>query len=414
MASTSNGIAKAIKDKRKEILALSFKYNGKGSTNEVIDILSDYAWIADETSPNGTDYTIENNSLVKDDDGKTGRKTSSTFTKRNDVPYCFVIERESAVNAGFANILNLIQSFNEIINRGADTIEGATDLVSKLFGSGGINTDAPTLTRNPAENSSEQNGQTEQTGQSGQNGQTDTKKTDPAKTDNSGSSEESEKSSSGSTVSAMVNTLKDKLKGFVDQITKLDTLMDNNNLNSQIFLPYRYLYITKPTDKKFVFPMTNKDASFGTLKTSWGDSKEGPPPPMAATYDFLVGSAKGILDKVSGTLTLVDNVIANLSGEASALDTVSEVAKTFKYDTTGDSVTVNFTLYNTTRMNAWKDNYKFLYLFTLRNLPFRIDSTTFIPPLLYDVVIPGIKRLPVCYVSNLDITPQRNDTNTSM
>ena len=403
MASTSNGIAKAIKDKRKEILALSFKYNGKGSTNEVIDILSDYAWIADETSSSGTNYTIKDNSLAKADDEKTGRMTSSTFTKRNDVPYCFVIERESAVNAGFANILNLIQSFNEIINRGNDTIEGATDLLSKLIGDGDGDkkTDASTLTENPQE-------QTEQTKQ------TDTKKTDPSKTDNSGSSEESEKSSSGSTVSAMVNTLKDKLKGFIDRISNLGNLMNNNNLNSQIFLPYRYLYITKPTDKKFVFPMTNKDASFGTLKTTWGDSKEGPPPPMAATYDFLVGSAKGILDKVSGTLTLADNIIANLSGEASALDTFSEVAKTFKYDTSGDSVTVNFTLYNTTRMNAWKDNYKFLYLFTLRNLPFRIDSTTFIPPLLYDVVIPGVKRLPVCYVSNLDITPQRNDTNTNM
>jgi hypothetical protein len=293
-------------------------------------------------------------------------------------------------------------------------------MFSKLVGTDGANTKDPTPPGNPPENSSGKSGQpsqpdqTGQSGQTGQTGQTDTKKTDPAKTDNSGSSEESEKSSSGSSVSAMVNTLKDKLSGFIDQISKLDTLMDNNNLNSQIFLPYRYLYITKPTDKKFVFPMTNKDASFSALKTSWGDAKEGTPGPMAATYDMIVGTAKGILDKVSGTLTLVDNVIANLSGEASALDTVSEVAKTFKYDTSGDSVTVNFTLYNTTRMNAWKDNYKFLYLFTLRNLPFRIDSTTFIPPLLYDVVIPGVKRLPVSYVSSLDITPQRNDANIGM
>lgn len=403
MASTPNGIATAIKDKRKEILALSFKYNGKGSTNEVIDILSDYAWIADETSPSGTDYTIKDNSLAKADDEKTGRTTSSIFTKRNDVPYCFVIERESAVNAGFANILNLIQSFNEIWNRGTDTVKR----VSELFDSSDANT--PTPSKNPAENAPEQPAQPTQP---------DTKKTDSAKTDNSGSSEESKKSSSESTISGMVgtmvNNLKDKLSNFIDQITKLDTLMDNNNLNSQIFLPYRYLYITKPTDKKFVFPMTNKDASFGTLTTRWGDAKEGPPPPMAATYDKLVGAARGTLDMVSGYLNLADNVISNLSGNASVLDTFSEVAKTFNYDTSGDKVTVNFTLYNTTRMNAWKDNYKFLYLFTLRNLPFRIDSTTFIPPLLYDVVIPGVKRLPVCYVSNLDITPQRNDTNTSM
>lgn len=95
-----------------------------------------------------------------------------------------------------------------------------------------------------------------------------------------------------------------------------------------------------------------------------------------------------------------------MHGEASALDSFSEVAKTFQYNTEGDNINTQFTLYNTTRLNAWKDNYRFLYLFTLRNLPFRIDATTFIPPLLYDVVVPGIKRLPVCYVSSLDITPK--------
>lgn len=48
----------------------------------------------------------------------------------------------------------------------------------------------------------------------------------------------------------------------------------------------------------------------------------------------------------------------------------------------------------------------FISLFNLRNLPFKLDYTTYLPPLLYDIIIPGVKRLPFAYVSSFSAEPQ--------
>jgi hypothetical protein len=62
-------------------------------------------------------------------------------------------------------------------------------------------------------------------------------------------------------------------------------------------------------------------------------------------------------------------------------------------------------LYNTTRKNAWRDNFRFLYLFAVRNLPFRTEMMSFTPPLLYDIIVPGVKRLPICALSQMKVDP---------
>ncbi len=428
MASTGDGIASAIKDKRKEILQLSFKYNGNGSADEVIDILSDYAWSADDVvAASGSLYSVSTNiAETANDTSASGgdaitRSTTSSFTKKNDIPFCYVIERESAVNASFANILNLVQTFSELLSKGSSTVSNAADMLSKLVGSGSSSDN--NSSSGDQNNQTEQNNQTGQNNQSGQNNQTgqnnqsgqntqNSQQTADNKKDGEGNAKETEKDnkSSGSSATQMINTLKDKINGFIKNIGDLGNLLSNNNLNSDLFLPYRYLYITKATNKKFVFPMTNDHSSFGSHTATWGDvsgpdnNKKGLG--LTSVVNQLTETVNGFLTETSGLLSLVDNISSNIKGEASVTDVVSEVAKTFKYDTTGETVTINFTLYNTTRLNAWKDNYKFLYLFSLRNLPFRIDATTFVPPLLYDVIIPGIKRLPVCAVSSLNIVPK--------
>lgn len=103
---------------------------------------------------------------------------------------------------------------------------------------------------------------------------------------------------------------------------------------------------------------------------------------------------------------LIDaNENANADGSA-ALGNILELPKNYQYPKDGDSVETAFTLYNTTKRDAWKQNYNFLALFYLRNLPVRVDQTSFLPPLLYDISIPGSKRLPVCSVSNIKIIPK--------
>lgn len=47
--------------------------------------------------------------------------------------------------------------------------------------------------------------------------------------------------------------------------------MKDNNLRNDILMPYKYMYITKPTGKNYVFPLTNGSSSFSTVKNTWGN-----------------------------------------------------------------------------------------------------------------------------------------------
>lgn len=59
--------------------------------------------------------------------------------------------------------------------------------------------------------------------------------------------------------------------------------------------------------------MTTKDASFGNLKTNWGENKEkGPGALFGGTLGNLVESAQGVAAKISGTLSAMDNIVANI------------------------------------------------------------------------------------------------------
>ena len=200
-----------------------------------------------------------------------------------------------------------------------------------------------------------------------------------------------------------INDVTSKIREMVESKAKgFATLMAQNNLaGKDIFEPYKYLYITKATKKKFVFPLLNNDSSFSSVSNTWGESQKLPgiiQVPLEGFYDLL--------DAVNIGVNLAENVVNLASGEGSDIGRVREMAKSFQYPSNGDSVTVNFTLYNTTKVDAWKDNYKFLYLFILRNLPLRIDTMSFLPPMLYDVIVPGVKRLPVCSVDNINISPK--------
>jgi hypothetical protein len=117
-------------------------------------------------------------------------------------------------------------------------------------------------------------------------------------------------------------------------------------------------------------------------------------------------TAQNAIMGVGAGLNFVRNVISVANGAGDDIGTaVDEKAKSYVYPTNGDTVKVSFTLYNTTRPDAWKNNFRFLYLFVFRNLPFRLDTLSFSPPYLYDVIVPGICRYPVCAVSDLSIKP---------
>lgn len=181
----------------------------------------------------------------------------------------------------------------------------------------------------------------------------------------------------------------------------MQSLLKQNNLNSGILSPYKYLYVTQATGKKFVFPLSNNFASFSPVKNTWGSSSK-----LPGFLGQAIDASMSVLDGFSAGANLLNNLQGLTSGEGSDIGNNREMAKSYTFPQTGDKITTNFTLYNTTKVDAWKENYKFLFLFVLRNLPMRIDVSSFMPPLLYDVIIPSAKRLPVCCVENINIVPK--------
>ena len=322
---SSNGLSDALKAEQKRVLGISFTSGGDGGT---IDIVSKYPWIADETVSSGSSDTSS--------DG-------TSFQKRNNVPFCYAIERVSAVNASIANIANMVNTLGDQLSKGVDTAKSTS---TTLLGEG-----------------------------------------------------------VGNAVGEIGSTVVNGVKDIFDQLKskfKFDELLKGNNMNSQMFGPYQYLYITKATGKKFVFPLATNDSSFSTVKNKWGAMKK-----LPGFLGDLVGSGIEKLKTFSASLNILNNLDSFVSGKGdSDMGNVDETPKTYTYPTDGDALNVAFTLYNTTRLNAWKDNYRFLLLFVLRNLPMRIDAFTFTPPVLYDIIQPGVKRLPVCCAENIKIVPK--------
>lgn len=317
-------------------------YKGGSSGDEVIDIIQEYPWSADSiiTTGAGTDYTYSSQ-IVKADQSISASQVS--YKQNTNIPYCYLVERKLAINGTIQNLFNLLNTFNDTLNSAGSTfINGAEAAGYDL---------------------------------------SDIKE-----------GYESIKAAGVSSTAKMKSWISKWLPGFTNTLIC-------NNLNDEMFNPYRFMYVTAPTGKKYVFPFSNIDIN---TSAKWGDRKDEIPDFLRNVLDLGESVAKGMTAAVNFTSNLINAIIGK-----EAVDTyVSEKVKTYSYPSQGDSVNVNFTLYNTTKKNAWKNNFKFIYLFACRSLPFRVETTTYVPPCLYDIIIPGVKHLPVCAMDSFKATPR--------
>lgn len=353
----ANEASTAFLAERERIISLSYKTGGspssEGST-EIIDIVNDYPWVQDISNPKNIGKTTFFSSIMTDN--KNENNYQGYYQKKSKVPVCYVVERKNAVNGSITMILSMLGM--------VESVAEAAKEAGKLAGN---------ITNNIT----------------------------------------------SSNVGNILNTLGDKagdiIHGFKKGMTALldkvfantKSLRSRNNLLDEILLPYRYLYYTVPTSKRYVFPMLNKDSScFITTKLSWKKAELKLPGDM---LNKTVKSGLNFLEAGAEFGAFLQNVnsIADSSGNSeNDIGYFNEKPQNFKYPDGGELINLEFTLYNTTKKNAWKDNYRFLLLFALRNLPFKISQFTFVPPLLYDIFIPGVKRLPVAALNQMQVTPQ--------
>jgi hypothetical protein len=133
-----------IKNLRAKLITKAYKYNNTGEkAKEVVDIIGDYPWVNDTVNTSG-----DREETSESGDGKNITRT--TWSKHNNVPYCYIVERESAMNASFANVLQLINSISAGVERGASVLQNA---VSKMWSSSEKN--ATTTTTEDNEEDSE-------------------------------------------------------------------------------------------------------------------------------------------------------------------------------------------------------------------------------------------------------------------
>lgn len=345
---TPHGNVEKMKDMRNYIISLSYKFNNEKTENSRLSSAENTEIIDIINDYPWIVDTVVNTSsdkTLKFDQKQVGTEgfQSTEYAKKTNIPVCYITERKSAVNSTVANVLSMVSTLNDITQI---TSEGAAALSNgflKDFAKEGSKLLAEAKTH-------------------------------------------------------INNFIKDSLPGFAK-------LLSQNNLNDEILNPYRFLYVTADTGKRYAFPLTNnQSASFLPGKLTWGNPKGG----QTASIKKVLDALNSNLYKVSGYANLMRNIAYLNNEDPTRSDdngNAAETIKSFSYPETGDSLTINFTLYNTTKRNAWKNNFRFLYLFAMRNLPFKTETISFVPPLLYDIIIPGVKRMPVSCLTTMKVDP---------
>lgn len=353
-----------------KILGFSFKNNSNGK--EIIDVISDYGWMNNTTNKN---------------------ITSSGFIKQNNIPYCYAIEYRQLYNASISNILLSMISIgysargvtSGVVNLAGSVIDSIIDMSKGIFGSEGSQNVSTTI---PSQDG----------GQSGE--ERSTSNGNPSFWDtitNWGS--------------RFVRESDDKFRNLFEFIAKLDKDGPiGSSHKSGLLNPYRMMYMLKKTEKQFCFPMLDKNASSYKVKNKMDENDGGQGTSLLGNRFFgmianVARTALGFAQDINHIAPFFQDVIQQDEDIKGMRQYQIERSKFFSYPTDGEEIEVNFVLFNTVKRDVWKKHFNFIFGFILRNLPFKHDLVSFYPPLFYDVIVPGVKRCPYCYVESVDVTP---------
>jgi hypothetical protein len=181
--------------------------------------------------------------------------------------------------------------------------------------------------------------------------------------------------------------------------------------------PYKGLYdLDTPSYFKYIIPYFNTNQY--DINSSWTSVDAGLPSAKAiaggitATVGAVAGSsAGGVGAAIGGNVgQQVGNLVGGLIDTAVLANVMKDNPKVGIIDspklwknTNERSYTVEFPLYNTLNEKDIQKNWELCYLLTYQNLFNKKTYFTAIPPVYYEVYIPGIHYSKASYVSNLKI-----------
>ena len=82
-----------------------------------------------------------------------------------------------------------------------------------------------------------------------------------------------------------------------------------------------------------------------------------------------------------------------------------EKSKFYTYDKGGETISLSFPLINTgsATFDDVVKNWQFIFLLLWQNRAQRLDRNVVEPPPIYEVTIPGLRYMPLCYISDLKV-----------
>lgn len=154
---------------------------------------------------------------------------------------------------------------------------------------------------------------------------------------------------------------------------------------------YLQMYATTKTGFWYNFPwLISNGENIRNVSSQWGKAE--------SISDYLAGKNSG-----DGALSKIGSIAGGIIGAISPGVGFEEIQE-YK-QTSSQSLTLEFPLYNTVSLEKAFDNYSFVTMFTFQNLKSRTSLMTYIPPKLYTLDSLGLGGIywPVSYVSNLKI-----------
>lgn len=196
--------------------------------------------------------------------------------------------------------------------------------------------------------------------------------------------------SSGATsfLSGVTKVLPSSVQQQITQVSNQYT-DDASFLSDPWLKPYKTLYITEKTGWIYYLPFfSNK---YQATNNSWGDGTDD------SGGQFVMAKAAQYLQDLTG-----------LAGDLlnpNAVGTYQERAKFYQYSKDGDSISLTFPLINagSATYNDVIRNWQLIYLLLYQNRPERVDVNVVRPPVIYEAEIPGVRYMPLSYMSSIDI-----------
>jgi hypothetical protein len=165
--------------------------------------------------------------------------------------------------------------------------------------------------------------------------------------------------------------------------------------------PYDGIYNLASTGFEYILPFFTRDVF---QKTSmYGDTYSGDAEKQRGQIE--VENEDGVKQEID-TLEIIRNFAESNSQGIRAFAEPGlyiEKPKFYEFGQNPEQITFSFPLLNTQSIEQITQNYQFIFLLTFQNSMFRKDRAAFIPPCIYEVLIPGIRYMKYAYVSELEI-----------